>query len=95
MDPYQSNGAATAAFSHSFDDEHLQYDQGQNTTSWQTNSFPATTLSSDVGNLEPAPLEDPRQQSSGPSEDRLSDSTFQCKTCFEFFPKQHKLKLVS
>jgi hypothetical protein len=95
MDPYQSNGVATAAVSHSYDDDHLQNDQGQNTTSWQTTYFPTTALSSDVGNFEPAPLDDPRQQSSGPSEDRLPDSSFQCKTCFEFFSKQHKLTLVS
>jgi hypothetical protein len=95
MDPYQSNGAATATFSHSFDDEHLQYDQGQNTTSWQTTSFPTTALSSDAGNLEPAPLEDAPQQSSGPSDDRRSDSKYQCEICFDDFPKKHKLTLVS
>jgi hypothetical protein len=95
MDPYQSHGVAATAFSHSFNDEHLQNDQGQNATSWQTNYFAATALSSDVGNLEPAPLEDTPQQSSGPSEDRLSDSNFQCSFCDEFFPRQHNLTLVS
>ncbi|PMD17210.1 hypothetical protein NA56DRAFT_752560 [Hyaloscypha hepaticicola] len=91
MDSYQSNGAATPVFSHSFDDEQFQNYQGQTTLSWPTTSFPTTASSSNVGNLEPAPLQDPLQQSSGPSEDRLSDSNFQCTTCFKVFPKQHKL----
>jgi hypothetical protein len=95
MDSYQSDGTNTAAFSHQFEDEHVQNYGDQNTMSWPTTSFPASALSFNTGDLEPAPLENPPQQSLEASEDGVSDSNFQCRTCFKVFPQQYKLTLVS
>jgi hypothetical protein len=95
MDSYPSDGVTTAAFSHPFAEDYVQDYQDQSTMSWPTTSYPTTALSFNVGDLEPAPLGNPPQQSSGPSEDRLSDSSFQCRVCDEVFPKQYKLTLVS
>jgi len=63
--------------------------------SWPTTSSPPMALSSDVGNLEPSPIQSTPQQSSATCEDKPSSANFQCGYCPQVFSKQYELTLVS
>jgi len=91
MNSEQISGATTTHLNHPFGNDHTENYQDQNTMSWPRTSFPPTAFNYNVGNPEPSPLESPPQQSSGPSEDRLSSSNLQCEYCPQVFQRQFEL----